>query len=653
MPKLQDRKYGSLDAAKTVARRFAARGNELGWKVVVGKLHDKGTYSWRIAFMADPDMAGIAHFEPMAVYASKALGKLPKPNPVTPMDKPIGYKDVEHGPGWPYEPSPHRHFLYRTPKRVHGKKFYVTIDGTARTWLTDKRAAAWLANAMRNPAGIPPSVERYYQETKVQNPDMPEPKAWAIAWSRYCKYKAPDSGHCRLSRADYFPGRGGKGSDETMKKNPHKINDPEIASLLAWLSDPSRRPEQYDPFRQDYQAAMRAQELGLIELDLVPAAPGHGRYRLTKKGAQMIQSGHAMKNPAKIIPFPVGGRRGVAANVNPMGPAMDTQLRLRQALGDEVAVHIVEPGSELAVSFEPGTLVIYPGPAAHDGTPEALARLGATVSDAGGVVMPRDMKAFYDALGVKLAVASESLMRPPSRPSSPKSRPKSAPKLQIPEDFGGIYKLFVATLKKAAPSITVQKGSGSVYGWATVRPGLGDYSPSDKRALLGLLGDVSNYISVQPTQQRDYLRKWVAAGIPLPKLGAPKPKSSKPKSPKSPRASKPGAAVFKLSGVDAGFQTAFDRFMRFSQAIVDKNWATYKNIARPILYAQDGRRYVRVVRRDYPDAQSGSAHVFVDKTNGDILKPASWKAPAKHARGNILAMDYDKWMGPYGTAYLR
>jgi len=34
---------------------------------------------------------------------------------------------------------------------------------------------------------------------------------------------------------------------------------------------------------------------------------------------------------------------------------------------------------------------------------------------------------------------------------------------------------------------------------------------------------------------------------------------------------------------------------------------------------------------------NGSVHSFVDLTNGNVLKPASWRAPAKHARGNILS----------------
>jgi len=53
-----------------------------------------------------------------------------------------------------------------------------------------------------------------------------------------------------------------------------------------------------------------------------------------------------------------------------------------------------------------------------------------------------------------------------------------------------------------------------------------------------------------------------------------------------------------------------------------------------------GRRYVRVVRVDSGDQRS--AHCFIDRTNGDVLKPAGWKGPAKNfARGNI----YTKSLG--------
>lgn len=46
------------------------------------------------------------------------------------------------------------------------------------------------------PAGtIPVEVERYVDEAKEKGYD--ESHAWAIAWSRYCKYKNPGSNHCK------------------------------------------------------------------------------------------------------------------------------------------------------------------------------------------------------------------------------------------------------------------------------------------------------------------------------------------------------------------------------------------------------------------------------------------------------------------------
>lgn len=67
----------------------------------------------------------------------------------------------------------------------------------------------------------------------------------------------------------------------------------------------------------------------------------------------------------------------------------------------------------------------------------------------------------------------------------------------------------------------------------------------------------------------------------------------------------------------------------------------------PKFEAHFGTRYVRIMR-------DHSAHAFVDRTNGDVLKPAGWRAPAKHARGNIFDQHNGLFsMGEYGPAYLR
>jgi hypothetical protein len=52
---------------------------------------------------------------------------------------------------------------------------------------------------------LPKDVERYVKEHKEQG--QPENIAWALAWSRYCKYKNPTSKHCQKEPSEYFKGR--------------------------------------------------------------------------------------------------------------------------------------------------------------------------------------------------------------------------------------------------------------------------------------------------------------------------------------------------------------------------------------------------------------------------------------------------------------
>lgn len=81
-----------------------------------------------------------------------------------------------------------------------------------------------------------------------------------------------------------------------------------------------------------------------------------------------------------------------------------------------------------------------------------------------------------------------------------------------------------------------------------------------------------------------------------------------------------------------------------------------------IVQAQWGKKNVRLVTKRAGAAVDGgydhaSAYCFVEIATGNILKPAGWKAPAKHARGNILKGDASNWwngaLGRYGAAYLR
>ena len=101
------------------------------------------------------------------------------------------------------------------------------------------------------------------------------------------------------------------------------------------------------------------------------------------------------------------------------------------------------------------------------------------------------------------------------------------------------------------------------------------------------------------------------------------------------------------------FKEKFDSFLKGCQTIVDEYMKkNYPNLSTFVLVAETGRRYIRVMRTKGDTNESCWA--FVDQTNGNVLKPATYKAPAKHARGNIFD---DKnglgSIGPYGPAYLR
>ena len=53
---------------------------------------------------------------------------------------------------------------------------------------------------------------------------------------------------------------------------------------------------------------------------------------------------------------------------------------------------------------------------------------------------------------------------------------------------------------------------------------------------------------------------------------------------------------------------------------------------------REGKKYYKIVQVEFDTFQGrneyrdSSVHSFVDKNNGNVYKPASWKAPAKHVR---------------------
>ena len=108
------------------------------------------------------------------------------------------------------------------------------------------------------------------------------------------------------------------------------------------------------------------------------------------------------------------------------------------------------------------------------------------------------------------------------------------------------------------------------------------------------------------------------------------------------------------------FESRVQCFVAFVQAQTNAyTAANYSNLTPDNISAPApwGAKYIRIVRANAPDNNGEgqrSVHCFIDRSNGDILKAAGWKAPAKHARGNIFADDYGmSCMDPYGPRYLR
>ena len=106
-------------------------------------------------------------------------------------------------------------------------------------------------------------------------------------------------------------------------------------------------------------------------------------------------------------------------------------------------------------------------------------------------------------------------------------------------------------------------------------------------------------------------------------------------------------------------QTQLDGFLVSAQNMVDDHYI--KNGFAPLqgckLITISGSKYIKIVAKTIHNGQlqedSGSAWAFIDKTTGEIFKPASSKIPAKHARGSIMSEDFGlSCLTPYGPKYL-
>jgi hypothetical protein len=106
----------------------------------------------------------------------------------------------------------------------------------------------------------------------------------------------------------------------------------------------------------------------------------------------------------------------------------------------------------------------------------------------------------------------------------------------------------------------------------------------------------------------------------------------------------------------------FVSFLQGAQKLLDTHLAemcpNLVTLQADVLVVEEGPRYLRIVRetrvKSSGEVVSRSAHAFLDRASGDVLKAAGWKAPAKGARGNIFdAANGLARMSAYGPAYNR
>lgn len=121
---------------------------------------------------------------------------------------------------------------------------------------------------------------------------------------------------------------------------------------------------------------------------------------------------------------------------------------------------------------------------------------------------------------------------------------------------------------------------------------------------------------------------------------------------------------------NATLNVRIEELVKAADAVTAKHWLVqgYTFAPHAIHVAEaSSDKWVKILTHDRgPDGSvtGKSVYAFVaakdfeNKTlgkikTGDIHKPASWSAPAKHARGNVFADDFAKCLTAHGIVYLR
>ena len=85
-----------------------------------------------------------------------------------------------------------------------------------------------------------------------------------------------------------------------------------------------------------------------------------------------------------------------------------------------------------------------------------------------------------------------------------------------------------------------------------------------------------------------------------------------------------------------------ERFKRYCEA------HRFTHLSNTQFVIENGRRYDKIVEVEDPRHPTNRrVHSFIERETGNILMPATYKAPAKHARGNIFTAPEEAFSDRY------
>jgi len=126
----------------------------------------------------------------------------------------------------------------------------------------------------------------------------------------------------------------------------------------------------------------------------------------------------------------------------------------------------------------------------------------------------------------------------------------------------------------------------------------------------------------------------------------------------------------RMNMTNADLNAKIEEFVKAADEVSAAHWARQGfTFAKSPLHRADyiSSKWVRVVTLDVPhegEPEVSSVYAFIALQDGhtktlgtlkagDIHKPAGFKAPAKHARGNVFNDDFRKTIMPNGIVYLK